>query len=78
MAVVRVGMSFLSGGFPWPARSPDLSAFDYFLRGTSKRRYSPIDYTTVQELKVAVEHEMTAIAHDATRRSLDNFKTKRQ
>jgi len=30
------------GDVPWPARSPDLSAYDYFLWGISKAEFSSL------------------------------------
>jgi hypothetical protein len=34
----------LRGELQWPAHSPDLSACDYFLWGTSNRKSTPLDY----------------------------------
>jgi hypothetical protein len=49
------------GDLPWPAWSPDLSVCDYFLWGYLKVKVFINRPRTVHELKVATEHEITAM-----------------
>jgi hypothetical protein len=62
------------GDLPWPARSPDLSARDYFLGGYLKVFTNRP--CTVHELKVATEHEITAMPPDMVRYSMTNLNTR--
>jgi hypothetical protein len=80
MAVVREmfpgHVISLRGDLPWPARSPDLSVCDYFLWDYLKTKVFVNKPRMVHELKVAIEHEVTAIPPDMVRRSVNNFKTR--
>jgi len=49
------------GNVPWPARSPDLSACDYFLWGYLKRRVSISKPRTIGDLKQSIKEEIAAI-----------------
>jgi hypothetical protein len=49
------------GDVPWPARSPDLSACDYFLWGFLKSRVFISKPTTTAELKQSINEEIAAI-----------------
>jgi hypothetical protein len=65
------------GDIQWPARSPDLTAPDFFLRGFFKERaYRNRQHThTAEELKRAIQAEIAVINQDQDllRRVFDNF-----
>jgi hypothetical protein len=61
------------GDVPWPARSPDLSACDYFLWGFLKSRVFISKPTTIAELKQSINEEIVAIPEQMTRRVTDNL-----
>jgi len=54
------------GDIPWPARSPDLSACDYFLWGYLKSRVFICKPRTIKE-------EIAAIPEQMTRRAMENL-----
>jgi hypothetical protein len=64
------------GDIPWPARSPDLSAFDYFLWGFLKSRVFISKPKTIAEPKQSVNEEMAAIPKQMTRRVMDNLRVR--
>ena len=61
----------------WPARSPDLTVPDFFLRGFLKDRVFWRRIVTIQELKKAIVDEVAAI-DDLRRRVYGNFQTRSQ
>jgi len=58
---------------PWPARSPDLSACDYFLWGYLKSRIFVSKPKTIAKLKRSIKEEIAAIPEQMTRRVMENF-----
>jgi hypothetical protein len=64
------------GDVPWPARSPDLSACDYFLWGFIKSRVFISKPTTIAELKQSINEEIAAIPEQMTRRVMDNLRVR--
>jgi hypothetical protein len=80
----RASMSVLREMFPqhvisrggdvlWPARSPDLSACDYFLWGYLKSKVLISKPTTIEELKQRMKDEIAAIPEQMTRRVTENL-----
>jgi hypothetical protein len=63
----------LCGDSLWLARSPDLSACDFFLLGYLKAEVFKCRAQTTDELKNAIRHKITAIPEVMTRRALHNF-----
>jgi len=61
------------GNVPWPARSPDLSACDYFLWGYLKSRVFTSKPRTIAELKQSIKEEIAAIPEQMTRRVMENL-----
>ena len=61
------------GNVPWPARSPVLSACDYFLWGYLKSRVFFSKPRTIVELKQSIKEEMAAIP-EMTRRVMENLR----
>ena len=61
------------GDVPWPTRSPDLSACDYFLRGYLKSRVFISKPRTIAELKQNIKEEIAAIPEQMTRRVMGNL-----
>jgi hypothetical protein len=51
------------GDIPWPARSPDFSACDFFLWGFLKSRMFATRIPNLQTLKARIQEEVEAIAH---------------
>ncbi|CAI6345148.1 unnamed protein product [Macrosiphum euphorbiae] len=58
----------------WPPRSPDLSPCDYFLWGYLKAEVFKHRPRTIEELKVAIRQEISAIPLDMLARVMDNFR----
>ena len=80
MAVVREMFGTVIshfGDITWPARSPDLTVLDFFLRGFLKDRVFWRRIMTIQELKQAIVDEVAAI-DDLWRRVYGNFQTRLQ
>ena len=80
MAVVRETFRTVIsrfGNITWPARSPDLTVPDFFLRGFLKDRVFQWRIVTIQELKQAIVDEVAAI-DDVRRRVYGNFQTRLQ
>ena len=78
MAVVREMFGTIIsrfGDITWPARSPDLTVPDFFLRGFLKDRVFRRRIMTIQELKQAIVEEVAAIDEDQRRRVYGNFQT---
>lgn len=64
------------GDIQWPARSPDLSAPDFYLWGYLKSRVYRDKPRTLQELKLAIEREVRDINRDVLQRVMLNFVTR--
>ena len=80
MAVVREIFGVVIscfGDITWPARSPELTVPDFFLRGFLKDRVFWMLIMTIQELKQAIVDEVAAI-DDLRRRVYKNFQTRLQ
>jgi hypothetical protein len=58
---------------PWPARSPDLSAGDYFLCGYLKAKVYPSRPRTIDDLKIAIRKKISALPDNMARRALGNL-----
>ena len=81
MAVVREMFGTVISRFAdiaWPARSPDLTAPDFFLWGFLKDRVFQWRIMNVQELKQAIVDDGAAIYEDLRRRVYGNFQTRLQ
>lgn len=61
------------GDVPWPPRSPDLSACDFFLWGYLKDKVYPYKPRTLQELKTAIRQEIARIPQEMILRVMHNF-----
>jgi len=61
------------GDIPWPARSPDLSACDYFLWGYLKSRVFISTPRTIRELQQSIKEEIAAIPEQMTHRVMENL-----
>ena len=80
MAVVREMFGTVIprfGDITWPARSPELTVPDFFVRGFLKVRVFWRRIMTIQELKQAIVDEVAAI-DDLRRRVYGNFQTRLQ
>jgi len=66
------------GDIAWPARSPDLTVPDFFLRGFLKDHVFRRHIITIQELKQAIVDEVVAMDEDLRRRVYGNFQTRLQ
>ncbi|XP_075215399.1 uncharacterized protein LOC142321286 [Lycorma delicatula] len=64
----------LRGSMPWPARSPDLAACDFFLWGYLKSKVYKNKPRTTDELKAAIRHEIAEIPQEMTTRVMHNFR----
>jgi hypothetical protein len=60
------------GDVPWPARSPDLSACDYFLWVYLKSKVLISKSTTTEELKQKIKGKIAASPEQMTRRVMEN------
>jgi hypothetical protein len=58
----------LLGDIPWPPRSPDLAACDFFLWGHLKAEVYKRRPRTTDELKAAIQHEIAEMPPKITRR----------
>jgi hypothetical protein len=63
---------------PWPARSPDLAACDFFVWGHLKAEVYKRRPRTTDELKAAPQHEIAAIPPEMIRRVMRNFRVRLQ
>jgi len=61
-----------NSGFNWPARSPDLTALDYFLWGYLKDRVYVNKPKTLQQLKENIRAEIRALGPDILTRVMEN------
>ena len=73
-SLYRVAPSRATEQATWPARSPDLTVPDFFLRGFLKDRVFWRRIMTIHELKQAIVDEVAAI-DDLRRRVYGNFQT---
>jgi len=62
------------GDVPWPPRSPDLSACDFFLWGYFKSRVYAHNPRTLNDLKDAIRQEIRPIHRQLLARVMDDFK----
>jgi hypothetical protein len=62
------------GDVPWPPRSPDLSACDFFWGGYLKPRVYVQKPCTLNDLKKAICQEIQPINHQLLARVMDDFK----
>lgn len=60
-------------GIEWPPYSPDLNPCDYFLWGYLKDRICRTAPTTLDDLKIAITQEVTAIGADTLKHVIQNF-----
>lgn len=60
--------------FPWPPRSPDLAACDFFLWGYLKSKVYINKPRDLAELKANIEEETARISASTRRKVIDNFK----
>ena len=64
----------LRGDIGWPARSPDLNPYDFFLWGYLKSKVYISRPRSIEQLKDAIRQEITAISHEMARQVIDNFR----
>ena len=60
------------GDVPWPPRSPDLSALDFFLWGYLKEKVYNDNPNTLQEIKLIIIQEISRITPEVLRKVMDN------
>jgi len=70
--------SFIQGGVkrthvPWPPRSPDLSACDFFLWGYFKSKVYVRKPRTVDDLKVSIREEIAIVPQEMLVNVMQNF-----
>ena len=58
--------------FPWPPRSPDLSAPDFFLWGYLKERVYRNKPATIEILKENIRNEIAALGPEILEKVMDN------
>ena len=63
------------GDVPWPPRSPDLTAPDFFLWGYLKRVYSTCP-TDLQALKENIREETTKLSEETLQAVMRTFVTR--
>lgn len=65
----------ISRGFThsWPSRSPDLNPCDYFLWGFLKSRVFRNSPRTLEDLKMAISHEINQLTPELLGRSIENI-----
>jgi hypothetical protein len=61
------------GDIPWPARSPDLSAYDFFLWGYLKSRIFATRVPDLQTLKARIQEVVEVIPHRMLASVVGNF-----
>ena len=66
----------LRGDIGWPARSPDLFPWDYFLWGHFKAEVYKLRPTTIDELKAAIRQKVNEIPRKMTQRVIENFRNR--
>jgi hypothetical protein len=60
------------GDFDWPARSPDLTAPDFFLWGYLKGKVYADKPATLQQLKANIRREIAAIEPETLKKVMEN------
>lgn len=65
-----------NGDVPWPARSPDLTACDYWLWGYLKSKVYLRRPRTIEELKENIRNEITAIPMGTLQRVMGNLRNR--
>jgi hypothetical protein len=68
----------LQGDIPWPARSPNLAACDFFLWGYLKAEVYKRRPRTTDKLKAGIQHEIAAVPLQMTRWVMRNFRVRLQ
>lgn len=68
----------INGDIVWPARSPDLSACDFFLWGFLKSKVYVERPQTLAELKLKIQEEVARITPAMLRRVMENFRLRLQ
>ena len=61
------------GDAPWPPRSPDLSACDFFLWGYLKSKVYVRKPCTVDDLKVSIREEIATVPQEMLVNVMQNF-----
>ena len=61
------------GDVPWPPRSPDLSACDFFLWGYLKSKVYVRKPRTVDDLKVSIREEIATVPQEMLVNVMQNF-----
>jgi hypothetical protein len=64
------------GDVPWPPRSPDLSACDFFLWGYLKSKVYVRKPRTVDDLKVSIREEIATVPQEMLVNVMQNFEEK--
>jgi transposase len=67
-----------NGDIIWPARSPDLSACDFFLWGLLKSKVYVERPQTLEELRLKIQEEVARITPAMLRRVMENFRSRLQ
>lgn len=63
-------------GLEWPPYSPDVNPCDYFLWGHIKDRVYRTSPATLEDLKIAITQEVTAIGSEVLKRVIQNFESR--
>jgi hypothetical protein len=66
----------LQGKLPWLTRSSDLSACDYFLWGYLKAKVYTTRPRNINDLKITIQKQISAIPKNMARRALGNLQTR--
>jgi len=66
------------GDVPWPPRSPDLSACDFFLWGYLKSKVYVRKPRTVDVLKVSIREEIATVPQEMSVNVMQNFEERLQ
>ena len=66
------------GDVEWPPRSPDLSICDFFLWGYLKEKVFKHRPRNLEELKMHIQEEISAIPPEMCRRAAENFRHRLQ
>ena len=64
------------GDVEWPARSPDLSPFDYFFWAYLKGNVYRNEPTNIAQLKAAIQGEIELITPELTSRAISNLRNR--
>jgi hypothetical protein len=66
----------LRGELPWPARSPDLTASDYFLWGYIKAKLYTVRSRIIDDFKIAILEQISSIPENMARRALGKLQAR--